>query len=95
MHTDFHKPWSLEDLAKVTGMSRSGFASNFKEQIGVTPMEYLTHWRMQIACELLKSGDQNVSAVASLIGYESESAFSAAFMKVIKVRTGIYQRSFA
>jgi AraC-like DNA-binding protein len=95
MHSDYRKSWTLEDLASVAGMSRSGFALNFKKQVGVSPMDYLTHWRMQIACELLKAGDQNVSTVANAVGYESESSFSVAFKKVVKCRPGFYQRTSA
>lgn len=94
MHSDYQRSWSLEELAKVAGMSRSGFALNFKKQVGIAPMNYLTNWRMQIACELLQTGDQNITAVANTVGYESESAFSMAFKKVIKCRPGFYQKTY-
>jgi AraC-like DNA-binding protein len=74
-------------------MSRSGFALNFKKQVGIPPMDYLTNWRMQIACELLKSANHTVSTVAAAVGYESESAFSVAFKKVVKCRPGFYQKN--
>ncbi len=93
MHSEYQRPWSLEELAKVACMSRSGFALNFKKHVGVAPIDYLTNWRMHIAGELLQAGDQSIAAVATAVGYESESAFSAAFMRVIKCRPGSYQRS--
>jgi len=83
MHFEYQRDWSLEGLARVAGMSRSGFALKFKAQVGVAPMDYLTNWRIQIASELLGSGSQTVSAVALAVGYESESAFSAAFKRVM------------
>ncbi len=46
------------------GLSRAGFALSFKKWIGVTPMEYLTQWRMQLACELLRGGDARIAEVA-------------------------------
>jgi AraC-like DNA-binding protein len=91
MHASFERDWSLEELAKLAGMSRSGFASTFKKKVGVSPLEYLTHWRMQAACELLEAGDENLSAIASAVGYASESAFSVAFNKVVKCRPGAYR----
>ena len=94
MHSDYQKAWSLDSLAKLAGLSRSGFALNFKKQVGISPMDYLAYWRIQIACDLLKTGDQNVSEVASSVGYESESAFSVAFKKVTQYRPGFYQRTF-
>lgn len=93
IHTNYQHNWSLEDLAKVAGMSRSGFALNFKKLVGTSPMDYLTHWRMQIACEHLQSSSKSISAVANAVGYESESAFSVAFKKVVKCRPGMYQKS--
>lgn len=93
MHSDYGRRWSVEDLARVAGMSRSGFALNFKRHVGSAPMDYLTNWRMQTACELLRSTDQNIAAVANAVGYESESAFSVAFKKIVKCRPGVYQRN--
>jgi AraC-like DNA-binding protein len=91
MQSDHARNWSLDDLARVAGLSRAGFALNFKKWIGVTPMEYLTQWRMQIACELLQE-DRRIAEVASAVGYESESAFSVAFTRVVRCRPGRYRR---
>lgn len=93
IHFEYHRPWSLEALARVADLSRSGFALKFKDRVGIAPMDYLTNWRMQIAGDLLLSGSQTVSAVALAVGYESESAFSAAFKKIIHCRPGSYQKS--
>jgi transcriptional regulator GlxA family with amidase domain len=82
-------------LADLANMSRSGFALVFKKKVGVTPMDYLKHWRMQIACDLLKVGDEPLSAIASATGYGSESAFSAAFQKIFQYRPGAYRRCFS
>jgi AraC-like DNA-binding protein len=93
MHADYNRAWSLEQLAQVAGMSRSRFALHFKQQVGIAPMDYLTQWRMQIACDLLKEQEQGIAAIAHAVGYESESAFSVAFTKVVGLRPGAYQRS--
>jgi AraC-like DNA-binding protein len=79
-------------LAKVASLSRSGFALNFKKLVGIPPMDYLTHWRIQIACELLQTREQSISEVANAVGYESESAFSVAFNRIVKCRPGAYQK---
>ncbi len=92
MQSDYAHDWSLDTLARTAGLSRAGFALNFKRSIGVAPMEYLTQWRMQIACELLASGDRGVGEIAKAVGYESESAFSVAFHKVVACRPGQYRR---
>jgi AraC-like DNA-binding protein len=92
MQSDYARNWSLEGLARVAGLSRAGFALNFKKWIGVAPMEYLTQWRMQMACELLQAGDKRIAEVASAVGYESESAFSVAFTRIVACRPGHYRR---
>jgi len=93
IHTRYQRKWTLEQLASVAGMSRSRFALQFKRQVGAAPMDYLTQWRMQVARDLLGEPEQSIAAVAQVVGYESESAFSVAFTKVVKLRPGAYQRS--
>ena len=75
--------WTLPVLAKKVGMSRSNFAQKFKATTGTSPIDYLTRWRMLLACDRLSGGVDTVSAIALSLGYESESAFSTAFKRVI------------
>lgn len=92
IHTDWARGWTLATLASVAGMSRSGFAVVFKTKVGIAPMDYLTNWRMQIACDLLRSSSDTLENVAAKVGYGSESAFSAAFKKVVRCRPGSYRK---
>lgn len=91
MQTEYKRAWSLDQLADLAQMSRSGFALNFKKIVGVPPLVYLANWRMQIACELLQAGDQSLAGIATQVGYDSESAFSAAFARIVKCRPGFYR----
>ncbi len=91
MQRNYKHPWSLKELAALARMSRSGFALSFKRTVGVTPLAYLAHWRMQIACELLREGAVSIAAIASEVGYESESAFSTAFNRIVECRPGAYR----
>ncbi len=93
MQTNYKRDWSLEQLARLANMSRSGFALTFKKRVGISPMNYLMNWRMQIACGLLQAGNDSLSTIASAVGYRSESAFSAAFARAVKCRPGVYRRS--
>jgi AraC-like DNA-binding protein len=81
MHNDPAHRWTLRNLAEQAGMSRSVFALRFKEKVGLSPMEYLTRWRMTLAGDRLMHSDDPVSAIALSLGYESESAFSTAFKR--------------
>jgi AraC-like DNA-binding protein len=81
MHRDPGYRWTLQELGKRVGMSRSAFSLRFKDKVGMSAMEYLTAWRMRLAADrLLNSGDP-VSSIAFFIGYESESAFGFAFKR--------------
>jgi AraC-like DNA-binding protein len=83
MHADPAHHWTLEKLAERACMSRSAFAARFKERVGETPMEYLARWRMLLAADRLVNSSDSVSAIALALGYESESAFSTAFKRVM------------
>ena len=83
MHDDPAHRWTLQELAQRSGMSRSIFALKFKATVGTSPLEYLTRWRMLFAGDRLTSSGDPVSVIALSLGYESESAFSKAFKRVI------------
>jgi AraC-like DNA-binding protein len=83
MHDDPAHGWTVEDLAKRAFMSRSTFALKFKAMVGLSPMEYLTRWRMLLAGDRLASSHDSISLIAQSLGYESESAFSTAFKRVM------------
>jgi AraC-like DNA-binding protein len=83
MHDDPAHRWTLQELAERVGMSRSTFALKFKETVGASPMEYLARWRMLLAGDRLANSGDPVSVIALSLGYESESAFSTAFKRVM------------
>jgi len=91
MHAEPGRKWTLEALARVAGMSRSSFALRFKETVGEPAMDYLTRWRMMVASDRLANGGMPIAVVAPTVGYESESAFGAAFKRVM----GYSPRQFA
>jgi AraC-like DNA-binding protein len=93
MHSDPGHPWTLQSLAERVGMSRSVFALRFREAVGVTPMEYLTRWRMLLAAQRLRNSSDGLSAIAQSLGYDSESAFGKAFRRVMGCSPRQHSRS--
>lgn len=89
MHDEPSSPWSLEQLAKIAGMSRSKFARHFHEVVGTTPADYLAGWRIVLAQSLLEK-DMPVKTVALDVGYGSQPAFTKAFTS----RTGMSPRAW-
>ena len=92
MHTEYGRRWTLEELADSAAVSRSKLAARFKSTVGIPPMEYLCRWRMEIARELLANEGKSITEVSRMVGYESESAFSAAFRRILDRRPGYYQK---
>jgi AraC-like DNA-binding protein len=92
MHQDPARRWTLQALAAQAGMSRSSFAQKFKQAVGVSPMDYLTRWRMLLAGDRLEHSTDPVSAIALSLGYASESAFSTAFKRVMDASPRKYGR---
>ena len=92
IHENFQKPWTVAALASTAGMSRSAFAARFKVVVGEAPLEYLTRWRMRKASQLLRGEDHKLAEVATLVGYDSEGAFSNAFKRILGVAPGAYRR---
>lgn len=80
--------WTVEKLAGVAHLSRSAFSAEFSRLLGESPIAYLTRWRMTLAETKLRDGGTTVSAVASELGYHSESAFSRAFARETGRRPG-------
>ena len=92
MHAKPAWNWTIEELAKDVGLSRSVLAERFADLVGMPPMYYLTKWRMQIASGLLSDGNTNIATVAAEIGYGSEAAFSRAFKKLVGVPPSAWRR---
>ena len=84
--------WTIQELAERAGMSRSTFALRFKEAVGESPMEYLTRWRMLLAGDRLANSSDSISVISLALGYESESAFSTAFKRVMGCSPRQYSR---
>ncbi|MYM65765.1 helix-turn-helix domain-containing protein [Pseudoduganella sp. FT55W] len=95
LHSEPAQRWTLESLAQHIGMSRSTLALKFKQTVGASPMEYLTRWRMLLAGDRLVHTSQPVSAIAQSLGYESDSAFSTAFKRVMGCSPRQYVRDQA
>ncbi|PRD50050.1 AraC family transcriptional regulator [Phyllobacterium myrsinacearum] len=92
MHEKPAHHWTLQTLAERAGMSRSTFALKFKQTVGKSPMDYLTRWRMLLAGDRLQNSSDPVSAIALSLGYDSESAFSTAFKRVMGCSPRQYSR---
>jgi AraC-like DNA-binding protein len=92
LHRDLGRSWTVASLAREAGLSRAAFAARFTALVGQSPMEYAFGCRMRRAETLLRSDHLTVAAIASLVGYGSESALSAAFIRYAGTTPGSYRR---
>lgn len=85
------QPWSLENMAACTGLSRSAFFKRFNELAGQSPGQVLLALRVRHACQLLKT-NHTVEQVCTAVGYQSIAAFTRAFTKAVGVQPGAYRK---
>lgn len=82
MHQAPGEPWTVASLAQRVGMSRTAFAQVFADLVEVTPIDYLTRWRMHLAAQCISSGaETNLTQLAFELGYSSDAAFRDAFKR--------------
>ena len=86
-------PHSLETLADLCMMSRSTFATQFKECFGRTPMEFVKEMRLRNAARLLVQTDMPIKSIGSNVGYNSRSHFSGAFTQFFNASPGEYREA--
>ncbi|RAX41337.1 hypothetical protein DQ393_12355 [Rhizobium tropici] len=73
-------------------MSRTAFVVTFKERVGLSPMDYLTRWRIIQAADRLTSTRQSLAEIGLALGYESEKSFGTAFKRAMNCSPSEYGR---
>jgi AraC-like DNA-binding protein len=92
LHHDVTRRWTLDDLGREVGLSRSALADRFIRLIGTPPMHYLAAWRMQLASQKLRNTSTSIAQIAESIGYDTEAAFSRAFKKAFGTAPATWRR---
>lgn len=96
LHNSPAKPWTVESIAKATGVSRAALSRRFSALVGEPPMTFLTNWRLTLAADLLREPGSTVESVARKVGYGSAFALSTAFKRVYGVSPREHrERAFA
>ena len=81
LHAQPAHAWTVDELARKVGLSRSALAQRFTDLLGQPPMQYLARWRLQVAAQELLIGSKSLAAIAEQVGYDSEAAFNRAFKR--------------
>ncbi|HET9339587.1 MAG TPA: AraC family transcriptional regulator [Casimicrobiaceae bacterium] len=93
LHKEPARAWTLEELARAAGTSRSVLAERFAQLVGSSPMQYLTQWRMMLAANLLCRSNVPLARVAEDVGYQTDTAFSRAFRREFGAPPAAWRRS--
>ena len=95
VHQSPNHPWTLEELSRTAGVSRTSLANKFTQCLSVTPLGYITQWRMQLARQRLTDTRAPIADIAEAVGYGSEAAFGRVFKKYFGQGPASYRRSKA
>lgn len=92
LHHQPAHPWTVAELAREAGLSRTVLSGRFKHFMGEAPMTYLTRWRLRLGARELATTSRSVAEIAFDVGYESEAAFNRAFKREFGRPPGGYRR---
>jgi AraC-like DNA-binding protein len=87
--------WTLAALARHVGLSRSALLDRFARLLDMSPMRYLTLWRLQLAAQRLQHASDSIGAIARSVGYGSEEAFGRAFKRFAGMSPGAWRHAAA
>lgn len=93
LHKEPARAWTLDELARAVGSSRSVLAERFQRLVGSAPMQYLTQWRMLLAANLLRHSSAQLARIAEEVGYQTDTAFSRAFRREFGCPPAAWRRS--
>ena len=92
--THLHEPLTVGELSKKVYMSESHFYKTFKEELGVTPIEYINSERIKLAVKLLKDPNKKIKEIYLECGFENRSYFNRLFKRKVQASPGEYQSKF-
>jgi AraC-like DNA-binding protein len=93
LHKNPAHAWTLDELARTAGSSRSVLAERFQQLVGSSPMQYLTQWRMLLAANLLCRSNAPLANIAENVGYQTDTSFSRAFRREFGAPPAAWRRS--
>ncbi len=90
---NYSRKMSINELSRHIGLDRSYLGSLFKEQLDVSPQDFLIHFRMSKACELIKSNNLTIGDISRSVGYDDQLLFSKLFKKYLGVPPSEYRKN--
>ena len=85
------RPWTLAQLAKAVGLSRTSLVARFRDAVGEPPMTHLTRLRLSGGAGYLSSTSRTIGDIARELGYDNEASFSKAFKRTYGRSPGTFR----
>lgn len=81
VETNYSSKISISEMAKSVGLNKNYFSTFFRENIGVTPQQYIIKYRINKACELMSNLGLTIGDISRSVGYDDTLGFSKIFKK--------------
>lgn len=94
LHNSPAHAWTVAELARRVGTSRTRLAERFRQLLGESPMAYLARWRLMLGAERLQSTGESVEEIALAVGYGSAAAFHRAFHRLYDCPPAQFRRKY-
>lgn len=90
VETNYSRKLNVPEMAKSVGLNKNYFSTFFKENMGVTPQQYIIKFRINKACELMSNQGLTISDISRSVGYDDTLGFS----KIFKKEKGISPKNY-
>jgi AraC family transcriptional regulator, alkane utilization regulator len=91
IHGQPERTWAVGELAFEVSLSRSEFATRFRDLVGESVLRYLTRTRLARAAVLLRTSDASLAQIAARTGYGTPFSFGKAFKRMFGIAPGAYR----
>ncbi len=92
LHAHYAEDISRDKVARYVGVSERHLTRCFREELGITPMTYLSRYRVSQAKAMLKTGEKSLTEIALTVGFSDGAHFSHVFQREVGVSPGAYRR---
>ncbi len=93
IHNHYSEELTLEELASMIPMSKGQFCRSFKEIVGMSPMSYVIHYRIEESCHLLEDTNKKIADISKHVGFNTISYFNREFQKKLSTSPKVYRKN--
>lgn len=94
VEANYSSKLSISEMAKSVGLNKNYFSTFFRENIGMTPQEYIIKFRINKACELMSNQGLTIGDISRSVGYDDTLGFSKIFKKEKGISPKKYREQF-